>query len=95
MKAKTSVRLFNHTAVRARWDDETISWWYVATDIIEALAVSTDARRYWNTFKRRNPELSSFCRHLDGENVTHSPKCKDSMIAALVWVIWVSVLDPW
>ena len=64
MKAKTSVRLFNHTAVRARWDDETTSWWYVATDIIEALAVSTDARRYWNTFKRRNPELSSFCRQL-------------------------------
>ena len=40
-------------------------------------------------------QLSSFCRHLDGKNVTHSPKCKDSMIAALVWGIWVSVLDPW
>ena len=64
MKAKTSIRLFNNTAVRARWDDDTTSWWYVATDIIEALAVSTDARRYWNTFKRRNPELSSFCRQL-------------------------------
>ena len=59
MKAKTSIRYFNNTAVRARWDDDTTSWWYVATDIIEALAVSTDARRYWNTFKRRNPELSS------------------------------------
>ena len=64
MKAKTSIRYFNNTAVRARWDDETTSWWYVATDIVEALAVSTDARRYWNTFKRRNPELSSFCRQL-------------------------------
>ena len=64
MKAKTSIRYFNNTAVRARWDDETTSWWYVATDIIEALSVSSDGRRYWNTLKRRNPELSSFCRQL-------------------------------
>ena len=33
-------------------------------------------------------QLSSFCRHLDGENVTHRPKCKDSMITALAWVVW-------
>lgn len=64
MKTKTSIRFFNGAAVRARWDDETTSWWYVATDIIEALSVSSDARRYWNTLKRRNPELSSFCRQL-------------------------------
>ena len=64
LKAKTSIRYFNNTAVRARWDDETTSWWYVATDIIEALSVSSDGRRYWNTLKRRNPELSSFCRQL-------------------------------
>lgn len=75
MRAKTSIRFFNNTAVRARWDDDTTSWWYVATDIIEALSVSSDARRYWNTFKRRNPELSSFCRQLkitanDGKQYT-------------------------
>lgn len=64
MKTKTSIRFFCNNAVRARWDDETNSWWYVATDIIEALSISSNARRYWNTFKKRHNELSSFCRQL-------------------------------
>lgn len=64
MQTKTSIRFFNKNAVRARWDDDTNSWWYVATDIIEALSISTNSRRYWNTFKTRHSELSSFCRQL-------------------------------
>lgn len=64
MQTKTSIRFFNKKAVRARWDDSTVSWWYVATDIIAALEISTNARIYWNTFKKRHPELSSFCRQL-------------------------------
>ena len=51
-------------AVRARWDDETNSWWYSANDIIAAIVKSKNSRRYWNTFKKRNPELSLFCRQL-------------------------------
>lgn len=51
-------------AVRARWDDETNSWWYSAKDIIAAIVKSKNSRRYWNTFKKRNPELSLFCRQL-------------------------------
>lgn len=61
---KTSIRFFNNVAVRARWDDETFSWWYSANDIIAAIVKSKNSRRYWNTFKKRNPELSSFCRQL-------------------------------
>lgn len=61
---KTSIRFFNNVAVRARWDDETNSWWYSANDIIAAIVKSKNSRRYWNTFKKRNPELSSFCRQL-------------------------------
>lgn len=64
MQVKTSIRFFNKNAVRARWDDNTNSWWYVATDVIEALSISSNARRYWNTFKTRHSELSSFCRQL-------------------------------
>lgn len=40
-------------------------------------------------------QLSSFCRHLDGKNVTHGPKCKDSMITALAWVIWACPGNIW
>ena len=64
MITKTSIRFFNNVAVRARWDDETNSWWYSANDIIAAIVKSKNSRRYWNTFKKRNPELSLFCRQL-------------------------------
>lgn len=63
-QVKTSIRFFNKVAVRARWDEETLSWWYSATDIIQTLTHSKNARRYWNTFKSRHPELSSLCRQL-------------------------------
>lgn len=64
MITKISIRFFNKKPVRAKWDEETVSWWYAATDIINALVQTKDARRYWNNFKRRNPQLSSFCRQL-------------------------------
>ena len=64
MKTKTSVRLFNNVPVRARWDDKSSCWWYVATDIVSAFLNSKNPRIYWNTFKRRNPEMSSNCRQL-------------------------------
>ena len=64
MKAKTSIRFFNNKKVRARWKDDTSSWWYAATDVINALINSVNPRRYWNTFKGRHSELSSFCRQL-------------------------------
>ena len=41
-----------------------MSWWYAATDVIQALLQNANARRYWNTFKTRHPELSTFCRQL-------------------------------
>lgn len=64
MIAKTSIRYFNKKAVRARWDIETTTWWYAATDLISALDISKNSRKYWNTFKTRHNELSSFCRQL-------------------------------
>ena len=64
MQTKTSIRFFNKKAVRARWDDTTDSWWYAATDIIDALEISSNSRIYWNTFKKRHSELLLFCRQL-------------------------------
>ena len=64
MKTKTSIRFFNNVPVRARWDDQTSSWWYAATDLISAFVESSNARVYWNTTKKRNPELAAFCRQL-------------------------------
>ena len=61
---KTSIRFFDNIPVRAVWDEETSLWWLCAVDIIEALGVSSAPRKYWNTLKSRNPQLSSICRQL-------------------------------
>ena len=61
---KTSIRFFDNIPVRAVWDDETSKWWFCAVDIAEALTASKSPRKYWNTIKRRNPQLSSICRQL-------------------------------
>ena len=64
MIVKTSIRFFNNKPVRARWDEASTSWWYSATDIVNSIVVTKDARRYWNNYKRRNPEMLSLCRQL-------------------------------
>ena len=64
MKTKTSIRFFNKVPVRARWDEQDMSWWYVATDLISAFTESSNPRIYWNTLKKRNPELSAICKQL-------------------------------
>jgi cell filamentation protein len=61
---KTSIRFFNNVAVRSVWDEDTSKWWLSAVDIIEALISSTAPRKYWNTLKNRNSQLSSICRQL-------------------------------
>ena len=70
---KTSIRFFEDIPVRAIWDDDSSKWWFCATDIVEALVKSKNPRSYWNTFKRRNSQLSTNCRQLklkakDGKN---------------------------
>ncbi len=61
---KTSIRFFNSVAVRSVWDEDTSKWWLCAVDIIEALISSNAPRKYWNTLKSRNSQLSSICRQL-------------------------------
>ena len=61
---KTSIRFFNNVAVRSVWDENTSKWWLCAVDIIEALSLSTAPRKYWNTLKSRNSQLSSICGQL-------------------------------
>jgi cell filamentation protein len=64
MEQKTSIRYFEGKPVRAVWDYDTSLWWYAATDVVSAFLSSEAPRIYWNAAKRRNPELSLFCRQL-------------------------------
>ena len=61
---KTSIRFFDDIPVRAVWNEETSKWWFCAVDIAEALTASKSPRKYWNTLKNRNSQLSSNCRQL-------------------------------
>ena len=61
---KTSIRFFDNIPVRAVWNEETSKWWFCAVDIAEALTGSKSPRKYWNTLKTRNSQLSSICRQL-------------------------------
>ena len=62
MKQKTSIRFFNNFPIRAVWEEESLSWWYSAVDLISAITNSTNARKYWNTLKSRNEELKEFIK---------------------------------
>ena len=62
MKQKTSIRFFNNFPIRAIWDEESLSWWYSAVDLINAITNSTNSRRYWNTLKSRNNYLKEFIK---------------------------------
>lgn len=61
---KTSIRFFENVPVRSVWSEGTSCWWLCAVDVIEALSLSASPRKYWNTLKKRNSQLSSICRQL-------------------------------
>ena len=62
--SKTSIRFIEDIPVRAVWDEETSKWYFCAMDICEALTKSANARVYWATVKRRNPQLLAICKQL-------------------------------
>ena len=61
---KTSIRFFDDIPVRAVWNEDDSKWYFCAVDIAEDLTASKAPRKYWNTLKARNPQLSSICRQL-------------------------------
>lgn len=64
MEIKTSIRFYNDKPVRACFDYENNVWLYAAIDLIDAIAVTTNPRRYWSDLKRRNGKLFVNCVQL-------------------------------
>lgn len=54
MKPFQAIRYLNGQKVRAVHDNETLSWWYSAMDVIHVLTKSDNSRRYWNNVKVRH-----------------------------------------
>lgn len=61
---KTSIRFFDDIPIRAVWDENDFKWYFCAVDIVEALTKTNNARVYWATTKRRNPQLIAICKQL-------------------------------
>lgn len=61
---KTSIRFFDDIPVRAVWDENDFKWYFCAVDIVEVLTKTNNARVYWATTKRRNPQLIAICKQL-------------------------------
>ena len=64
MELKTSIRIYNDKPVRACFDNKSNTWLYAAVDLINAIVVTTNPRRYWSDFKRRNIKLYADCVQL-------------------------------
>lgn len=64
MIEKTSIRYFNESPVRTKYDPLSSKWLMNAVDLIGAVTKSNNPRVYWGTIKRRHPELIAFCKQL-------------------------------
>jgi DNA-damage-inducible protein D len=71
MEQNNAITTFENTQIRRIWHNE--AWHFSVVDVIEILTNSPTPRKYWNTLKTREPQLSSLCGQLkmpssDGKN---------------------------
>ena len=62
MDKQNKLMPFEGKEIRKIWHDE--QWYFSVIDIIEVLTESATPRKYWNTLKTREPQLSSVCGQL-------------------------------
>ena len=56
MNKETAITMFKEKSIRRTWHNE--EWWFVITDVIQALTDSIDPSNYLRNMRRRDPELS-------------------------------------
>ncbi len=68
MSQKVSFRFFNGREIRAAWDENANQWLFAVSDVVGALAGSSNPRKYWSVLKTRlkqtHPELTTACSQL-------------------------------
>ncbi len=50
---KDKVQLFEENGVRSAWDEEKEEWFFSVIDVVAALTLSVDPKRYWSVLKSR------------------------------------------
>jgi hypothetical protein len=56
MNKEAAIMMFKEKSIRRTWHNE--EWWFVITDVIQALTDSVDPAGYFKDMRRRDPELS-------------------------------------
>lgn len=65
---KISIRFYNNREVRAVWNEAENKWYFSAVDIMSAITLSPNPRKYWSVLKTRlkkaGNELTTICSQL-------------------------------
>ena len=56
---KKKIAIFKKQKIRRVWDEKKETWYFSVIDIISALVVSKDPRKYWNKLAQRLREEGS------------------------------------
>jgi hypothetical protein len=58
-KKEKQIAFFSGQEIRRHWDGESEKWYFSVVDVVSALSVSTDPRKYWNKLAQRLREEGS------------------------------------
>ena len=86
--------LINFEGINLRKELYKGEWWFSVIDVIKVLTDSVEPRKYWNTLKKREPQLSSVCGQLKMQAVDGRQRLTDCANTEGVLRIVMSVPSP-
>ena len=86
--------LINFEGINLRKEFYKGEWWFSVIDVIKVLTDSVEPRKYWNTLKKREPQLSSVCGQLKMQAVDGRQRLTDCANTEGVLRIVMSVPSP-
>ena len=86
--------LINFEGINLRKEFYKGEWWLSVIDVIKVLTDSVEPRKYWNTLKKREPQLSSVCGQLKMQAVDGRQRLTDCANTEGVLRIVMSVPSP-
>jgi DNA-damage-inducible protein D len=89
---ENQIVLFEEKSIRRIWHEE--AWWFSVIDVIEALTGSKAPRKYWNTLKSREPQLSSICGQLKMTATDGRERATDAATTEGMFRIIMSIPSP-
>jgi DNA-damage-inducible protein D len=92
MEEQNKLAVFEGKDVRRVWHEGELH--FSVVDIIEVLTDSANPRKYWNTLKTRDPQLSSVCGQLKMVATDGKERLTDAANTEGVFRIMMSVPSP-